>query len=80
MLSWIKSLAVLLICLIGVGFCLGWFSLSKPSTPDAEGNKVNVTVSVDKEKIKSDVKKVEQKIEERIEKFEGKDKAKEEAK
>lgn len=79
MLSWIKSLAVLLICLIGIGFCLGWFSLSKPSQA-TEGNKINITVSVDEDKIKSDVKKVEQKIEERIEKFEGKGKTNEEAK
>jgi hypothetical protein len=79
MLSLLKLLAVLLICLVGIGFYLGWFSLSNPS-PDTEGNKVNINVSVDKGKIKSDVKKAEQKVEEKVEKFEGRAAAKEEVK
>ncbi len=79
MRSLIKVLAVLLICLVGIGFYRGWFSLSS-SKPDAEGDKVNVTVSVDKGKMKSDVKKAEEKVKEEIRELEGKVKAKEEAK
>jgi len=67
----IKVLVVLLICLIGLGFCLGWFSLST-SSPDKEGDKVNVNVSVDKGKIKSDVKKAEGEVQEEIKELEGK--------
>jgi hypothetical protein len=76
MRSLIKVVVVLLICLVGIGICLGWFSLSSP-TPDAEGNKVDVKVSVDKAKIKSDVKKVKEKVKEEIREIEGKPKAKE---
>ncbi len=82
MRSLIKVLAVLLICLVGIGFYRGWFSLSSPK-PDARGNKgdkVNVNLSVDKGKMKSDVKKAEEKVKEEIKELEGKGKAKEEAK
>lgn len=79
MLSLIKWLAAFSICLIGTGLCLGWFSLSSPS-PDADGNKVNINVSVDRSKIKSDIKKAEQKIEEEVEKLEGKAKTKDDTK
>ncbi len=69
MRSLIKVLAVLLICLVGIGFYRGWFSLTSPK-PDARGNKgdkVNVNLSVDEGKIKSDVKKAEEKVKEEIE-------------
>ncbi len=79
MRSLIKLLVVLLICLVGIGFYRGWFSLSN-STPDKEGNKVNVNVSVDKGKMKSDVKKAEEKVKGGIEKLEDTVKAKEEPK
>jgi uncharacterized membrane protein YjgN (DUF898 family) len=71
----IKVLVVLLICLVGIGFYRGWFSVSSPN-PDAD--KVNVNVSVDKGKMKSDVKEAEQKVKEEIKEIEGK--AKEEKK
>ena len=72
----LKLLVVSLICLVGIGFYLGWFSLTNPS-PDAEGNKVNVNVSVDKDKLKSDVKNAKEKIKEEIKDLRGKGKAKE---
>ena len=71
MRSLIKLLVVLLICLVGIGFYRGWFSLSN-SSPDKEGNKANVNMSVDKGKMKSDVRKAEEKVKEGIEKLEGK--------
>ena len=79
MRSLIKVLVVLLICLVGVGFYRGWFSLST-SSPDKEGDKVNVNMSVDKGKIESDVRKAEGEVKEEIKELEGKAKAKEEAK
>jgi len=70
----LKLLVVSAICFVGIGFYLGWFSLTKPST-DAEGNKMNVNVSVDKDKMKSDVKSAEKKIKEEIREIKGKGKA-----
>jgi hypothetical protein len=72
----IKLLVVLLIGLVGIGLYRGWFSLSH-SNPEPEGNKVNVTVSVDKGKIKADVKKVKEEIKEEVKELEGKGHAKE---
>ena len=71
MRSLIKPAALFLVCLIGIGFYLGWFSLSD-SNPDSAGDKVNFNVSVDKAKMKSDIKKVERKVEEEIKELEGK--------
>jgi hypothetical protein len=79
MRSLIKLVVVLVICVIGLGFYLGWFSLSK-SDPKTEGDKVNVNVSLDKNKMKSDVKKAEEKVKEEIKELKGKGKPKEEAK
>lgn len=69
--SLIKPAALFLVCLIGIGFYLGWFSLSN-SNPDPEGDKVNFNLSVDKEKMKSDIKKVEGKVVEEIKELKGK--------
>jgi hypothetical protein len=71
-----KILVVLLVCLVGIGFWRGWFSVSRPKS-DTEGDKVNVNMSVDKGKIKSDIKKVERKVEKGVSELEGKGKAKE---
>ena len=38
-----KRLVVVLFCLLGIGFCRGWFSAPSPS-PDTEGDNVNVSV------------------------------------
>ena len=60
MRSFFTLLIVLVICGIGLGFYLGWFNISKPN-PGAQGDKVNVNVTVDKGKIQSDVKNLEEK-------------------
>jgi hypothetical protein len=65
MRSLIKLAIVLLICLVAIGFYRGWFSFSSPTT-DAQGDKVNVNMSMDKDKIKSDVKKAEEKVKEKL--------------
>ena len=78
-MSLIRVLLVLLICLIGIGFYRGWFSLSGPN-PGADANKVNVNLSVDKSKMKSDVTKAEEKVKEEFKGLEGKVRTKQEAK
>jgi hypothetical protein len=76
MRSLIKLLVVLLICLAGIGLYRGWFSFSSHS-PDTEGDKVNVNMSVDKGKMKSDVKKAKEKVKEEVNELEDRVKAKE---
>ena len=73
MRSRLKLVIVLLLCLVGIGFWRGWFSVSSPK-PDTEGNKVNVNMSVGKGKIKSDIKKAERKVEKGVSELEGKTK------
>ncbi len=75
MRSLIKLLAVLLIGLVAIGLYRGWFSLSSSKTDD-EGDKVNVTVSVDKGKMQSDIKTAKEKVKEEIRELEGKVKPK----
>jgi plastocyanin domain-containing protein len=72
----IKLSAVLVICFIGIGFYLGWFSLSSPNS-EPESNKASINVSVDKGKMKSDIKKAEGKVKEEIKELENKRQAKE---
>jgi hypothetical protein len=55
-----KVLVVLAICVAALGFYRGWFSLSSRSR-DAESNKVNVSLTVDPDKMKEDAEKVEEK-------------------
>jgi Asp-tRNA(Asn)/Glu-tRNA(Gln) amidotransferase B subunit len=75
MRSLIQLSAMFLICFVGIGFYLGWFSLSRPN-PDTDGNRANVNVSVDKAKMKSDIKKAEGKVEEEIKELESRRQAK----
>ncbi len=63
MRSLIKLAFVLFIGFVAVGFYLGWFSLSK-TKPEPNDDKVNINVSVDKAKMKSDFQKAEGKVEE----------------
>jgi hypothetical protein len=72
MRSLIKLAALFLVLFVGIGFCLGWFSLTR--SPEPGGEKSNVNLSVDKAKMKSDIKKAEGKVGERVKKL--KDKAK----
>ena len=70
MRSFMRLLIVLLVCLVGIGLYRGWFSLSR-SSPEPGGDKVDVTVSVDKGKMRSDVRKAEEKVKEEVKKLEG---------
>lgn len=79
MRSLVKVLVVLLVCLAGIGLYRGWFSLSSPK-PDAEGDKVNFNMSVDKGKMRSDVKEAEQRVKEEFRELKDKVKSKEETK
>jgi plastocyanin domain-containing protein len=76
MRSRLKLLIILLICLVGIGFWRAWFSVSSPVS-NTEGDKVNVNISVDKGKIKSDIKKVERRVVKGVSELEGKPKTKE---
>jgi hypothetical protein len=56
-------LTVLLVLLVGVvalGFYRGWFALSSGG-PDAGSNKVNVNLTVDREKMQEDAETVKKK-------------------
>jgi hypothetical protein len=58
----IVFLLVLLVAVVGgVGFYLGWFTLTTQTTADG---KSNVTVTVDKDKIKEDKEKAKDKAKE----------------
>jgi hypothetical protein len=72
----IKLVFVGVIGLVGIGLWQGWFSFSRTATPDTEGNKVNVNVSLDKDKMKSDVKKAKEIVKEEVGKLAGKSKEK----
>ena len=65
MRSLFKPAAFFLVLLVGVGLYLGWFSVTR-SKPDAESDKTNINVSVDKAKMKSDIKKARGKVRERV--------------
>jgi hypothetical protein len=51
---------VLVLVVIGVGFYRGWFALSSPSA-DQGSNKVNVNLTVDRDKIQEDAAAVQNK-------------------
>ncbi len=65
MFGMLRMALTLLICVLVIGFYLGWFSFSQ-SPPDPQSNKVNVNVSVDKNKVGSDLQKFEQNVSKRI--------------
>lgn len=69
----VRFLAVFVVCFLGIGFHQGWFSLSR-SEAEPNSGKMNVNLSVDKVKMKSDLQKAEQRIEKRIEQFENRKK------
>jgi hypothetical protein len=46
---------VLLVCVVGFGFYRGWFSLSS-SSPGMGSDKVNISLTVDPDKMKADTK------------------------
>ena len=55
-----KSVLILTLCLIAVGFYRGWFALSS-KTSDAPTNKVDVNLTVDRDKVNMDAQSVKQK-------------------
>ena len=65
MFSMLRLAMTLLICILAVGFYLGWFTFSRPS-PDPQSNKVNINVSVDENKVRSDLQRAEQNLAKRI--------------
>ena len=61
--SFFTFLFVLLICVVAVGFYRGWFTMSTRNL-DGGGNKVNVNLTVDQDKIKADADSVKAKASE----------------
>jgi hypothetical protein len=68
MFSLLRAAFTLLICVLVVGFFLGWFSFSR-SAPDPQTNKVNINVSLDKNKVGTDLQRLEQKVSKGIQDF-----------
>lgn len=56
----ILVLFVLVLCVVGFGFYRGWFALTSPN-PDSGSHKVNINLSVDPDKMKTDAKSVKDK-------------------
>jgi hypothetical protein len=72
-----KLLVLAVICLVGIGFWQGWFSFSSSPNTDPDNHKANFNMSVDKDKMKSDVKKAKEMVKEEVGKIAGKAKPKE---
>ena len=53
-------LFVLVVCVVAIGFYRGWFALSSSNVDDGS-NKVNVNLTVDKDKMQDDAKAVKKK-------------------
>ncbi len=68
----IAVLFVLALVVVGVGFFRGWFTVSTPAAK--EGNKVNVNLEVDRDKMQDDADKVKRKASELTDKVSGGDK------
>lgn len=60
MRSLITLVVVLAVVLGGIGFYLGWFSIS--NTAPADGNKSSFSVEVDKQRINSDIDKGKERL------------------
>ncbi|MFN0017881.1 MAG: hypothetical protein ACKVP0_06450 [Pirellulaceae bacterium] len=57
-------LLVFIICLVALGFYRGWFTLS--SKPDAGSNKVDVNLTMDRDKMEQDAETVKEKTTELV--------------
>jgi hypothetical protein len=68
MFSLLRAVFTLLICVLVVGFFLGWFTFSR-TAPDPQTNKMNISVSVDKNKMGTDLQRLEQKVSKGIQDF-----------
>ncbi len=60
-----RFLLLVVVCLVAIGLYRGWFSMSKP-VQDPQGEKVNISVSIDAGKVKADTAKVREKIAETV--------------
>jgi nitrogen fixation-related uncharacterized protein len=61
MFTLLRMLVGVAICLVAIGLYRGWFSLTN-ATRDPETHKVNISVSVDADKVKADAQRVKAKI------------------
>ena len=60
MKRFIAEVIALLLLVVGLGFYRGWFTLSSSDT-DKGGNKVNVNLAMDPDKVKADAEAVKEK-------------------
>jgi hypothetical protein len=58
MLRFLGVLLLLAAGVIGLGFYLGWFHFSK----DSDGQKTNISITVDQDKIREDEKRAKEKV------------------
>jgi len=65
MFSLIRGLFLLALLLVGIGIYRGWFSLTGANR-DPLTNQVNISVSVDANKMKADAQKVKAKLAEEV--------------
>jgi hypothetical protein len=72
----LRLLFLLLVCFVVIGLFRGWFKFSG-SDDNPGSDKVNLSVSVDKTKMKEDVGKADKKIGEKIKKLTEKSKSEE---
>jgi len=56
----IKFVLLLAVCMIALGFYLGWFGVS--TNRDGADGKTNVNVRIDEKKIESDAEKAKEKV------------------
>jgi hypothetical protein len=56
----IAVVLVLVLCVVGLGFYRGWFTLSSHSS-GTESNKVDINLSMDGDKVKEDAETVKEK-------------------
>lgn len=54
-------LVVLVLCVVGIGFYRGWFTVATPSA-DTEGSKVDVSLTVDPDKVRADAETVKEEV------------------
>jgi hypothetical protein len=63
----IGGLCIILICIGGLGYFLGWFTFSKDSTP----NETRIGVTVHEDKVKQDEEKAQKALKSAEEKVKG---------
>jgi hypothetical protein len=72
----LKLAIVLVIALVVIGVWEQWFTFTRNPSQDGNADKMNVSVSIDKAKVKSDVAKAKEKIKEEIKEIKDRVKAK----